>query len=107
MATLLLILGIALSSALLVQYLPIPYTVVLVAVGGLLGLANVQLGFSLNHDLVFHVFLPLLLFEAALHVDLRLLRGTLQAAILLAGPGVLIVMLIVGMGLSLTAGLNL
>jgi CPA1 family monovalent cation:H+ antiporter len=107
MAALLLLLGLALGSALLVQYLPVPYTVALVVVGLLLGLAHLQLGITLSRDLVLHVFLPLLLFEAALHLDPRVLRGTLLAVVLLAVPGVLVSMLVIGWGLHTVTSVSL
>ncbi|HLZ70301.1 MAG TPA: cation:proton antiporter [Dehalococcoidia bacterium] len=103
----LLLLGLAMASALLVQYVRVPYTVVLVVLGLALGVADVKPGFALDRDLILHVFLPLLLFEAALLVDLRLLRDALTPIAVLAVPGVIVSTLIIGLLLWRLTGLNL
>ncbi len=107
MAGVLLLLGLAMASALLVQYLRVPYTVVLVVLGLALGVAGVRPGFELDRDLILHAFLPLLLFEAALPVDLRLLRDSFASIAVLAVPGVIVSAAAIGLLLWRVTGLDL
>jgi CPA1 family monovalent cation:H+ antiporter len=95
MVEILVLLGVAMASALLVQYLPVPYTVVLVAIGLIAGTAGIHPGIVLDRELLLDVFLPLLLFEAALHVDLAVLRDTWLPIALLAIPGVVLSTLVI------------
>ncbi|MGI8550382.1 MAG: cation:proton antiporter [Dehalococcoidia bacterium] len=105
MTTLLFLLGIAMALALVVRYLHIPYTVALVIVGILLGGLGVYAPIRCDHDLIVDGFLPLLLFEASLQVELPELRHALPTIVALAVPGVILSALIVGALLHLTAGL--
>ena len=80
----------------LAQKLHLPYSLVLVA-GGFIGseilvAAGVDTGLRWHHfnDLVFYVFLPVLIFEAALHMDGRLLLRNLAAILLLSTPMMLL-----------------
>jgi len=107
MAGILFLLGIAMASALVVQRVRLPYTIVLVFVGLVLGSAGVHPGFDLDRDLILHVFLPLLLFEAALRVDLGVLREAWLPIVVLAVPGVVLSTMIVGVGLHLLIGIGL
>mgnify|MGYP001186451786 CR=1 FL=1 len=68
----------------------LPYTVALVVCGLGLGAIPVIRDNSLTPDLVLFVFLPGLLFEAAFHLHVDLLRHTWRAVLTLALPGVLI-----------------
>jgi CPA1 family monovalent cation:H+ antiporter len=61
----------------------------------------------LDRDLLLDVFLPLLLFEAALHVDLAVLRDTWLPIALLAVPGVIVSTLVIAILLQRTIGLEL
>lgn len=105
--TLLLLLGIAIATALIARSLRVPYTVGLVLIGAGASLLGLRSPVRLDHALIIDGFLPLLLFEASLQVDLRLLRRPLPAIALLAGPGVLISTLIVAGVLRLALGLPL
>ena len=107
MAGILFLLGIAMASALVVQRVRLPYTIVLVFVGLVLGSAGVHPGFDLDRDLILHVFLPLLLFEAALRVELVVLREAWLPIVVLAVPGVVLSTMIVGVGLHLLIGIGL
>ena len=92
----------ATAVAMIVQRLKLPYTVALVlaglALGGLqyaspgLGLAQLRL----TPELLFSLFLPLLLFEAAFHLSWRKFRQNLFAILLLAVPGVLAAIALAG-----------
>jgi CPA1 family monovalent cation:H+ antiporter len=79
---------IATAVALLTRRLQIPYTVALVLTGLLLGgLADFPAS-TLTKGLLFGVFLPGLIFEAALHLEFEELRRNWLTTILLAIPGV-------------------
>lgn len=99
-------LGMLLLAALLhplAQRLQLPYSLVLVA-GGFIG-SEVLVGLGIDtglrwhhfNDLVFYVFLPVLIFEAALHMNGRLLLRNLAAIVLLSTP-----MMLLSAGLSAT-----
>jgi CPA1 family monovalent cation:H+ antiporter len=74
------------------QRFNLPYTVALVVFGLALGATPLERPIVLTPDLVLLVFLPGLLFEAAIHLHVELLRRTWRAVLGLAGPGVLITM---------------
>ncbi|MCV6590548.1 MAG: cation:proton antiporter [Marinobacterium sp.] len=109
-------LGMLLLAALLqplAQRLKLPWSLVLVA-GGFIGsellvASGVDTGLRWHHfnDLVFYVFLPVLIFEAALHMDGRLLLRNLLAILLLSTPmmmlcaGICAVLLFYGIGYPL------
>ncbi len=92
--TLIVLMVAATAVAMLVQRLKLPYTVALVLAG--LGLGAVtdempELGLAqlrLTPELLFAVFLPLLLFEAAFHLSWRKFRKNIRGILLLAVPGV-------------------
>lgn len=96
--------------ALLCRRLRVPYVTGLV----LAGLAITELlprRIGLNDSLILNIFLPILLFEAAINTDMSRLRNTIKPIALLAGPGVLIssgvtaVLLKWGLGLTWTPAL--
>src|SRR5579883_784433 len=106
MTGVLLLLGVAMASALVAERLPLPYTVILVVVGVALGAAGVSPGFTLDRDLILQVFLPLLLFEAGLQIDLDALRQVLPAVLLLAVPGIVLSTALVAAALIAGAGIG-
>jgi len=69
--------------------LRLPYTVALVLTGLLLGQLHALEPPHLTQDLLFAVFLPGLLFEAAFHVNFRQFRHDQSLILALAVPGVL------------------
>lgn len=72
--------------------LKLPYTLALVVAGLMLGFMHLEAlhGVELNADLLMLLFLPPLLFEATLHINLREFRSDFPAVVTLAGPGVLL-----------------
>ena len=75
----------------------VPYTIVLFIWGGIIGLTA---AFSpdmhkyttlteINPHVFTHVFLPVLIFDSAFSLDVRLLKKVVLDAILLAGPGLM------------------
>jgi CPA1 family monovalent cation:H+ antiporter len=86
---------IATGTALVARRLQIPYTVALVAVGLAIGnLKLIQQPPLLTKDLLFSIFLPGLIFEAAFHMDFKSYWQNKLALHALAFPGVLAAMLV-------------
>jgi CPA1 family monovalent cation:H+ antiporter len=92
--------------AIIVRRLQVPYTVALVIVGLLLT-AQSQLKIELTPELILALLVPPLVFEAAFHLNLNELRRNLGVILLLAVPGVILTMLIVGGMVSYGTGLSL
>jgi len=95
------ILTVACGMALLAKRLRLPYTVVLVAAGLIvsalasLGSADtLGLDIHLSPELLLQLFLPILLFEAAFHVDLTKFLENKRAILSMAIPGVIVGMLL-------------
>jgi monovalent cation:H+ antiporter, CPA1 family len=86
---------VALVVGLLVRRLFVPYTVALVVVGIGLGFTNLLAGLTLTSETILVVFLPALLFQAAINLDLQELREAVLPIVLLAivGVGVSIVII--------------
>jgi CPA1 family monovalent cation:H+ antiporter len=96
---------VATSVALLSRRLKVPYVAGLV----LAGLAITELlprRIGLNDSLVLNLFLPILVFEAAINTDISRLRNTFKPIFLLAGPGVVISSGVTAVVLKLGLGLN-
>lgn len=85
---------IATAVAIGVRWLRIPYTVALVVAGLVLGTLHVLNPPHLTKDLLFSIFLPGLLFEAAFHVEFREFVQNRKAIISLAVPGVIVAMML-------------
>ena len=75
--------------------LSVPYTLGLVIVGLCIGFIGLAQEAKLSPDLVLFVFLPALLFEAGWSANLTLLRENWRAIFFLAGPGLLLSLLII------------
>ncbi|MCX6069624.1 MAG: Na+/H+ antiporter, partial [Chloroflexi bacterium] len=84
----------------------VPYTVALVVAGLALSLGK-QLDIGITPQLILSLFLPPLVFEAAFHLPLRDLRRDGVTIFLLAVPGVLLAMAVVGGALNFFGGLSL
>jgi len=96
---LVLFLLVALVVNLLSGKLRIPYTLGLVIVGLGIGLIGLAPEAQLSPELVLFVFLPALLFEGAWNVKLSLLRENWRAIFFLAGPGLLLSLVIIAAAL--------
>lgn len=102
---LIILLLVATGVALISRRLRVPYITGLV----LAGLAITELlpnRVHLDSALIFNLFLPILLFEAAINTDISRLRTTIKPIALLAGPGVLICAGITSVLLRLELGLD-
>ncbi len=94
----------------------VPYTIALVIGGFLIDIFHVPITARLGDggttdiltpDVIFMVFLPGLLFEAGLNIQIGRLRRSLVAILVLAVAGVLLATLIIGYAVHWTAGLPL
>src|SRR6202521_5868249 len=85
--------------AMLTRRLRMPYTVGLVAAGMILYLFHVHLALHLSRELIFFVFLPPLVFEAALFISWRELKTELPLIALLATVGVLLAAAVTAIGM--------
>ena len=75
--------------------LRLPYTLALVVAGLVLGFVRLDAleGLELNKDLLLLLFLPALLFEAALHIDVKEVKRDLVPILTMAVPGVAVAVL--------------
>lgn len=86
---LIILLLVATGVALLTRRLRIPYVTGLVLAGlAITELLPQQVG--LDPSLVLNLFLPILIFEAAINTDISRLRSTIRPIALLAGPGIVL-----------------
>ena len=83
-----LLFAIATGVALIARWLKVPYTTALVAAGLIVGAGRWVPAPHLSKDLLFAVFLPGLLFEAAFHLDAKQFWANKLAICGLAVPGV-------------------
>jgi len=89
-----------------VKYIRLPYTIALVLVGLFVGLSGFP-QIPLTRELVFLLFLPPLLFESALNMDLSHLRENFKTIGILAILGVLVSTVLIGLILHKLLGLPL
>ena len=87
------------------KWLKIPYSIALVLIGLLIGQFNLLPELKMNPHLVLLVFLPPLLFDAALNLKFKELSSLWKPIILLATLGVCITIAITATGLHFLAGL--
>ncbi|MGO8994094.1 MAG: cation:proton antiporter [Polyangiaceae bacterium] len=103
--TTILLFAVAMAVALVARSLKVPYTVALVLGGISLGATRVLPAPHLTRELLYAVFLPGLIFEAAFHLTLEQLRRNQRLILTLAFPGVLLaVTLTTGLLVTLGAG---
>ncbi|HBN09548.1 MAG TPA: sodium:proton antiporter [Cyanobacteria bacterium UBA8530] len=82
--------------AVVVHWIRIPYSTALVLGGWFLGTYNLLPNIVLAPQMVLWIFLPVLLFESAIHTNLSRLREDSVAVFSLAVPGLLFSMAIIG-----------
>ena len=107
------LLTLAMIVASLRQHLMLPYTVLLVLLGVFLDLISPYFAFAeevsqfhITSELVFFLFLPALIFEAALSLDARALLKNLVPILVLAIPGMLVSSFLVGTGVWISLEIN-
>ncbi|MBN2224786.1 MAG: Na+/H+ antiporter [Deltaproteobacteria bacterium] len=82
--------------AIAIRYIRLPYTVALVLLGLVMGFFHIISAIHLTPEVLFFVFLPALLFEAAFHIEIKDFTKNIWAVFVLAFPGVVFTMLVVG-----------
>jgi CPA1 family monovalent cation:H+ antiporter len=90
--------------AMVTRRLNLPYSVGLVTAGIILALLPFGLEMPLTPELVFSVFLPPLVFEAAIQIPWRPFRRELPVLLLLVTVGVLLAAAIVAVGMHYLIG---
>lgn len=85
--------------AMLTRRMRLPYTVGLVLAGMALYFSHVYIKWHLSKDLIFSVFLPPLVFEAALFIHWRDFRRELPVVTLLATVGVVLAATVTALGM--------
>ncbi len=103
---LVLLLLIALSVILVTRRLSVPYTLGLVVVGLLISIFGFLPDIHLTPDLVLFVFLPALLFEGSWSMHLKHLWENWLPIFLLAGPGLLLSLVLIALFLHFFAGIE-
>jgi CPA1 family monovalent cation:H+ antiporter len=104
--TLILLLIMALLVALLSRLWRVPYTLLLVIVGFVVGLLPFIVHEHIDPNLVLYVFIPALLFEGAWNAELDRLEADWLPIILLAIPGMVISLLVVAIVLHFGIALD-
>lgn len=104
--TVVVLLTITLVVSLVARRLRLPYTLVLVIAGLAIGFSPLVSGLILDPDLVLFLFLPALLFEGAWNADVQKLGENWLPVFLLAGPGLLISLVLLTLVLHLSIGLS-
>lgn len=95
----LLLLAMAALVAMISRRIRVPYTVGLTLCGVLLAFSGVRIPIELSKNLVFSIFLPPLLFEAALLIEWRPLRKDFLSIGLLATVGLVMSVVLMTLGL--------
>jgi CPA1 family monovalent cation:H+ antiporter len=90
--------------AMLTRRLHMPYTVGLVLAGMGLFFLHISIKWHLSKDLIFSVFLPPLVFEAALFIPWREFKKDLPVVALLATLGVLLAGTVTAFGMRFALG---
>ncbi|PIQ24681.1 Na+/H+ antiporter [bacterium (Candidatus Blackallbacteria) CG17_big_fil_post_rev_8_21_14_2_50_48_46] len=94
--TLLTLLLIATSVAILVRYIQLPYTVMLVLGGLVLGVLHYLPEVEMTPEIVMTIFLPILLFEASINIEYSHLRADMKSILTMAVFGVVISLFVTG-----------
>jgi Na+:H+ antiporter len=102
--SLILLLAVALAVAFLTQRARVPYTIGLVIVGLGLGIAGAFGAIRLSSDLVFYIFLPAIIFQAALETPGDHLRSSWPLVLVLTVPGVMLSFALVALGMHYLLG---
>ncbi len=92
----LVIMMVAVIVAIVAKYIRWPYTIVLLISGLVIAYFNVEPPFVLDKDMIFHILLPPLIFEGALHMRLKHLKENAKVISLLAIPALIISSFFVG-----------
>ncbi len=93
--------------AMAVKWVKLPYSISLVIAGLVIGVFHLLPAVEMTPDLILLIFLPALLFEASWNIDLKELKENWFAILLLAVPGLIVSMLVVGYVMHYAIGMPL
>ena len=99
----LILLATALISSYIFRKINFPYTIGLVISGILIEMIFSQIDplgrypFSVSHDLILYILLPVLIFETSINIDANLMLKNLKPILVLAAPGLVLATVITGM----------
>jgi Na+:H+ antiporter len=99
--------AVSVAVSLIARRIALPHAVVLVGCGLGAGLFVRLSEAEIPPELVLLVLIPGLIFEASYKIDSRILRRSLPAIVLLAGPGVFVTGAVVALVLHAAAGMSL
>jgi len=108
-----LLLFVAIISKLISKKTRIPYSIWLVFAGIIFEYIFAKftsldgMPLSTSHDIIMYILIPILIFEAALHIDTKLLLKNLKPILILAIPGLIISTFIVGLFMNFLSPLSL
>jgi len=105
--TIVALLLVACMVALLAEWIRLPYTIALVCVGLVIALTKLTPAIAISKEVVFHLILPPLLFQGALHMDLERLKRNWRSILMLSIPGVICSTLLIGFLLHLVWKIDL
>ncbi|MGI0480919.1 cation:proton antiporter [Geminocystis sp. CENA526] len=91
--------------ALVSRWLRMPYVIGLVLAGLIIPKDALPESIGLNPEVILNLFLPILIFEAAINTDIRKLSSSIKVILLLAGPGVILSAAITAVLLKFSLGL--
>jgi len=107
-------LSIAVFSSMLLNKIKFPYTIGLVVIGFIVGFVanyyeslNMFRDVGLSPGIILYIILPTLIFDAALNINITLLKRNLVPILILAVFGLLISTVIIGLGVSFSTNLTL
>jgi CPA1 family monovalent cation:H+ antiporter len=107
MLVIIFLLGVAAVFLVFAGKVKFPFTVALVIAGGVLGLLAQKIemfgflhGVALTEDLIFYLFLPVLIFDAAIHIHVTVLKKNIIPVLILAVLGVMVSAILTGGGVS-------
>lgn len=103
--TVVILLGVTLIVALTSRRLHLPYTLLLVLVGLVIGILPILIQVRLEPNLVLFLFLPALLFEGAWNVEIEQLIADWLPVLLLAVPGLVLSLVLVAAAMHWGTGL--
>lgn len=84
------------SVAMVIRYLKLPYTIALIFAGIIVSFFNIFPDIRLTPQLIFHVLLPPLLFEAAFNLNFNELKENIKPVLIYAIIGVVIAVFVTG-----------
>ncbi|MBT3464782.1 Na+/H+ antiporter, partial [archaeon] len=87
--------------SILVRRIKMPYTLGLILTGLGISVFNIQIGIELDPELILTLFLPALLFEGAMNIDVNVLKKNIKSITLLSLVGTFLTTIIIGFVLRL------